>query len=556
MIWPRRCLHPETKITMADRSIKLLKDIKVGDQILSWNGKKFESDIVKNAWQTKQKPTLIIENGGGNKIITSHDHLFAVEVEPEIIEWKKASQLDLNSNMAMYVGLETKYTAFELSSINEHTPCELYDIETEKNHNFIANGYLVHNSGKDLVAFNLMLRAALKRVGIYFAIYPTYSQGRKILWQGMTNDSRKFLDFIPPELIANTNQTEMKIQLVNGSIIQLVGSSDKDKLVGTNPVGCLFSEFALSDPQCLAYIKPILAANSGWQMICSTPRGHNALYELYQIAQNNPEWYCSKLTLDDTRHISHALIEREIASGEISRDLAEQEYWTSFALGLEGSFYARAIDTMRLKERITQVPWESHLQVHTAWDIGLDTTAIIFFQLAGPTVRIIDYYENSNLSLDHYINVVKSKPYSFGKHVGPHDIANREFSSGVSRIDLAKNLGIKFVVAPNLSIPDGIEAVRAMLSRTWIDEGNCKQLIRCLENYRQEYDEKRKVYTGRAYHDIHSHGADSARYLAIYLPKLSNSGLTAEELDKRFNEARGQRDLPRPFQDIGNNFQY
>jgi phage terminase large subunit len=341
--------------------------------------------------------------------------------------------------------------------------------------------------------------------------------------------------------------------LVNGSQIQLVGSADKDKLMGTNPVGVLFSEFALADPACLAYVRPILAANGGWQIICSTPRGHNALYELYQIAQKNPEWYCSKLTLDDTRHISRELIEAEILSGETSRDLAEQEYFTSFSLGLEGSFYARAVDRMRLKDQITQVPAETHLLTHVAYDIGLDTTALIFFQLAGPCVRIIDYYENSNLSLEHYVNIIKSKPYTYGKHIGPHDIANREYTSGVSRLEIAKNLGIKFVIAPSLSIPDGIEAVRAMLSRTWIDETNCKQLIKAIENYRQAYDEKRKTYTGRPCHNLYSHACDALRMLAIYLPKLSNGGTTAEELDRRFREATGGSTFPKPFQDVGFN---
>ena len=55
LCWARRCLHGETHITMSDGSFKLLKDIKVGDSILSWNGSSFEPDIVKDIWRTGQK---------------------------------------------------------------------------------------------------------------------------------------------------------------------------------------------------------------------------------------------------------------------------------------------------------------------------------------------------------------------------------------------------------------------------------------------------------------------------------------------------------------------
>jgi len=104
-------------------------------------------------------------------------------------------------------------------------------------------------AGKDLCAFNFVIREALKKIGVYFIVYPTYAQGRKILWDSMTNEGIRFLDFIPKELVTSTNSTEMKIKLINGSMIQVVGSDNYDGLVGTNPVGIIFSEYALQDPR-------------------------------------------------------------------------------------------------------------------------------------------------------------------------------------------------------------------------------------------------------------------------------------------------------------------
>ena len=428
----------------------------------------------------------------------------------------------------------------------------LYDLETEQHHNFIANGYIVHNSGKDIVSFNYMLRAALHQVGVYFYIFPTYSQARKVIWDSITNDGRRFLDFIPKELVAATNSSEMKITLVNSSIIQLLGSDNIDSIVGTNPRGIIFSEYALQDPRAYQFLRPVLTANQGWALFESTPRGKNHFWDLYQIALANPkDWFVQKLTVDDTQHIDLAEIERERQSGEMSDDLIMQEYFVSFDLGVEGAYYGKYLDKARVNDRITMIPYESAFKVHTAWDLGMrDSTTIIFFQVIGQTLRIIDCYENSKQGLEHYAKILASKDYVYGKHIAPHDIAVTELGTGISRIEKARQLGISFTVAPNLPIEDGIEAVRSQFSKLWFDEKKTQPLLKALENYRQEFDVKHKVYKNRPLHDWSSHWADALRYMCVSLHKTSD-GLTPQELDRRFNEAvyGNQSKMPQFFRD-------
>jgi hypothetical protein len=197
------------------------------------------------------------------------------------------------------------------------------------------------------------------------------------------------------------------------------------------------------------------------------------------------------------------------------------------------------------------VPWESAFKVHSSFDLGIrDSTTIIFFQTIGQTVRIIDCYENSKEGLEHYIKVVNQKPYDYGKHFAPHDIQVREFTSGMTRIEKAKQLGINFTVAPNLAIEDGIESVRSCFSKCWIDEKQCAPLIKALGNYRQEYDIKKKVYKSRPLHDWSSHFADAMRYLAISLPK-TRDGSSPEALEQRYREAMygTNSNLPSVFRD-------
>ena len=408
-------------------------------------------------------------------------------------------------------------------------------------------------SGKDVLCFNILWREALKRIGSYYYVFPTFSSGRRILWDQLTMDGKRILDYIPVELVESRNEATMRIKLRNGSYIQVIGSDNFDNtLVGTNPRGIVFSEYALQHPDGFQYSIPILRANDGFAIFNSTPRGRNHFYGLWQIAQANPDsWFSLKLTVDDTKHVDLEQIQADIDRGEMSQDMVAQEYYCSFDMGISGSFYAGQVDRMRLNFQIATVPWEPTLKVHTAWDIGVrDSTVILFFQNFGTTTRIIDYYEKSSEGLEHYVKVINSKPYIYGRHIAPHDIGVREFGSGMTRIEIAKKMGLNFITAPNIDLMDGIEAVRASLAKIYIDEVKCKPLIKALENYRREYDTEKKVYKSQPLHDQYSHAADAMRYLCVSLPKTKD-GLSAEELDKRYQEAMygNQGGLPNVFRD-------
>jgi hypothetical protein len=393
-------------------------------------------------------------------------------------------------------------------------------------------------AGKDMCAFNIAIRYAIRNICVIYYIFPTYSQGRKIIFDSITNQGERVLDFIPKTLVASINTQEMKVRLTNGSLIQVCGSDNIDSLVGTNPKFVIFSEYALQDPSAYQFIRPILAANDGVAMFVSTPRGKNHLYTLYEMAKQLDTWFCYKLSLEDTQHIPYSEIERDREEGLMSEDLIQQEYYCSFDRGIEGAYYSKYLDRMRVKGQIGQVPWEPSFKVHVALDIGVrDMTSIIFFQNIGSTVRIINCYEKNKEGLEHYINIINSFGYTIGRCIAPHDMAVREFGTGMTRLEKARQLGMNFILAPNIGVEDGIEAVRSSFAKIWIDEKNCKPLLKALENYRQEWDNKRKVYKPHPLHDSSSHFADAMRYMCVSLPK-TRDGLSPEDLEKRYMEAQ------------------
>lgn len=374
-------------------------------------------------------------------------------------------------------------------------------------------------AGKDKSLVNLVAKKSMERVGTYFYLFPTYNQGRKILWDGMDRDGFRFINHIPEKLIKRKDNQNMQIELINGSMLQVIGTDNIDRVVGTNPIGCVFSEYALQDPQAWSFLRPILAENGGWAVFNYTPRGDNHGKTLYEAALKRDNWFVQLLKADESGVFTEEQLneeKRELIQehGEVEGTaLFEQEYLCSFNAPVIGSYYGHLIQQAEKDNRITNVPYDPALLVHTSWDLGVnDTTAIWFFQVYGMERRYIDYTESSGLGMTDYIRELKDRGYTYGTHYAPHDIEVHEFTTGRSRIETARNLGFDFEVVPRAAIEDRIEAVRTTLPMCWFDKTKCERGLLALKNYHKEYDEDNKTYKNRPKHDWSSNGSDSFGY--------------------------------------------
>lgn len=397
--------------------------------------------------------------------------------------------------------------------------------------------------GKDKTLINLIAKKMFERVGSYYYFMPTYEQGRKILWEGIDKDGFRFIDHIPKELRARVDNQQMVIELKNGSIFRVIGTDKIDAVVGTNPIGCVFSEYSLQNPLAWGYIRPILAENGGWAVFNYTSRGKNHGYDLYRYALNQDDWFVQKLTADDTGVFTKEQLAKEreqyvLEDGDDLRFL--QEYYNSFDGSVQGSYYGKILQGIEDKKQITNIPYEKLIPVDTWWDLGVgDATAIWFTQSIGKEIRVIDYLESQGEGLPYYAAELQKKGYVYGEHYAPFDIQVKELGSGVSRLETAKSLGIKFKVVPQLSIDDGIQAVRLILNKCWFDEKNCQRGLDCLRQYHKEYDEKRKCYKNTPEHDWSSHGSDAFRYLAVGHKKFKDK----QEEEVRINNWQPQSEF-------------
>jgi hypothetical protein len=202
----------------------------------------------------------------------------------------------------------------------------------------------------------------------------------------------------------------------------------------------------------------------------------------------------------------------------------------AFESSNEGLYYGRQIATARQQGHIRKTYYDANAPVHTAWDLGYnDSTAIWFFQQAGQEIHLLEYYENSGEALTHYIQYVKSRPYTYGKHLVPHDAVVHEYSTGLSRVEVAKKHGINFTVVADIGVNEGIDAARNLLIRCWFDEEKCAKGIQALESYRKEWNERLGCWASQPLHNFASHAADAFRMLAVGMNQLKGSGLSAQE---------------------------
>lgn len=396
-------------------------------------------------------------------------------------------------------------------------------------------------AGKDEVALHFTAVSAVQEPGNYWHMLPEYSHARRAIWDAVNpHTGKKRIDeAFPLAIRSKTNQQEMKIEFVSGSVWHLVGSDNFDSLVGAPPRGVVFSEWSLADPRAWGFIEPILEENNGWAIFPYTPRGNNHGKTMYDHANRTEGWHASLLRADETGVFQPEQLARiktgliDIYGDNEGEAHYNQEYGVSFEGCVPGAYYAKQMAAARQEGRITKVPHQPGQEVYTFWDLGVDDSMTIWFvQPIGKSFHIIDYYENTGFGLEHYAKALKGqtegsehrKAYNYAEHVLPHDAEQREMTSGeiaLTRKEVAQNLGLKPIKVVHRAksidviIQTHIPAVRGVLGSCWFDEQRCSKGISALEGYCAEYDEVKKKLGNRPLHNWCSHAADGFRTFGV-----------------------------------------
>jgi len=205
----------------------------------------------------------------------------------------------------------------------------------------------------------------------------------------------------------------------------------------------------------------------------------------------------------------------------------------AFNASIVGAYYSSQMTLIRKQKRIGKVSHDPVYPVNVFWDIGFnDKMALWFHQRIGVQNRLIRYFEGSGEGLQYYVEYMNKLPYVYGTHYMPHDGGNHSPQTGETFEQYARKLGLRDIrIIPRAKNQDevqkGIQAVRNFLGTTWIDEELCDTGIKCLDNYRKEWDPNLGEFKRSPLHDKHSNGADSLRCGAVGFKAL----VTAFEAD-------------------------
>ena len=180
--------------------------------------------------------------------------------------------------------------------------------------------------GKSYLSCIELLKAAIERPGeTYFYCAPTYRMAKDIAWKVLKR-------LVPQVWIKSKNESDLKIELINDSVIELKGTENAMALRGRSLAGVVLDEAAFMDPEVwFEVIRPALADKQGWALFISTPDGTASwFYDLWCYCQEDPtnDWkrWCFT-TIEGGNVPKHEI---EAARAGLDKRTFRQEFEASF----------------------------------------------------------------------------------------------------------------------------------------------------------------------------------------------------------------------------------
>lgn len=379
-------------------------------------------------------------------------------------------------------------------------------------------------AGKTVGIVNHIIRKAMENTRVtppprYAYIGPSFAQAKDLVW----GYCKHYTSTIPG---VKFSEGELNFTLPNEAKVSLYGGAGAyERMRGLYFDGAALDEFPMLNPTAWSsVVRPCLADYRGWAIVSGTSNGDDHFHALKKKAERQLDrWGIHIIPVTET----DALAPDEVQ--DMTEDMTAAEYaremLCDFNAPIEGAYYAEIMNQLKLQGRMTSVPWQPDLPVWTWWDLGIDDEMFIWLlQRVGASLHIIGVIHNTGQPLEYYATQLKSRQnYVYGGHVLPHDIKAREMGTGKTRFETLSNFLENLIVAPGLSVEDGINAARSVLRMCWFNTPDCDAGVSALSNYA-------KGPTGRPIHGWASHAADAFRVGAICVNMISGGILGSNVL--------------------------
>lgn len=383
--------------------------------------------------------------------------------------------------------------------------------------------------GKDLTAFAYAVKKMTEEPMNVVLVFPTKEQGKEAFWDNVENDGFKTIDHIPKSLVRYSDNTNMKITLINGSTFSLLGAKNPESLRGANGKLYIFSEFVDIPNAALDIIRPIVAVNGGQIILQSTPKidgiSGGTFKVLFDLAKKNPKQFASLITAKEYLDAETLEELRQEAIAKNGNDFwFRQEFLCDWGQASATTYFGEMLKQAEAEGRVALYPHNRDYPVYTTWDIG--RTAIVFWQYylvkGRPKVRIIDYYETSVIGNEPIVKFVLSKPYNYGWHFLPHDGAVREQNDSTTRLEKLRDLGLtNSSLLIREPVEEGIKRAIETLPDTVFHKPSTTTLVTKLYLYKRKYNALTGDYEGPE-NKTQAHAADSFRYVFVAIEQEFN----------------------------------
>jgi len=352
-------------------------------------------------------------------------------------------------------------------------------------------------------------------------VAPNRIQAKNIAWSDhITRILNHFTDIHLP---FKKNEVELSITLPNNGKVQLLGVENAESLRGISNWGAFCGD-EIDDWELDIWptiIRPNLMTNKAPAIMAGTPKGFRQLYQLEQSGI----FKCFHFTSNDNPELDPMELQSMVDEyKKMGEDYFAQEILAEYKKPV-GVVYKE----WNFDKQFIDLEYDPNLPLHITFDWGInDPTSVIWIQPNGQETRVIDYYEATDASIEHFVSVINAKPYKKADlFTGDPAGKARTLTTGTSPIEILNQKGINVKTMDGVQIPDQIRKAHTKMAGLFVSK-KAEGFKDCLLNYR--YPSKGVNLVNQEneipIHDKWSHGMRAFEYWCLneesvrYIPTI------------------------------------
>jgi phage terminase large subunit len=331
----------------------------------------------------------------------------------------------------------------------------------------------------------LITWAASKPNSLNWYVTANYRMAKQIAWRQLKN-------MVPPEICVKRNETDLLIELSNGSIISLKGADNADSLRGVSLSSLVIDEAAYVKQEAWEMVlRPALSDQGGPAWFITTPAGLNWFHDLWEQAADQDDWSTFSYTTIQGGNVPAE--EVEAARRTLDERTFRQEYLASFET-LSGRVYPDFSDdniSDSIKDTGGPIMWGT--------DFNVSVLAGVLGSRVGDTLHIWDEVSVTQTNTDEVCAMLKARfpDRKIIAYPDPTGSARKTSSAGRTDHEIIRQHGFG-CVSPKApwAVKDKINATNCMIRtangqiRLFVHP-RCKNTIKALKNvtYKQGADD-------------------------------------------------------------------